>query len=272
MLRAVFAVLFFLELLSSWIVVFPLCLAAATLLYPFTSRHTRILVVGKIWRLHAVVLVRVLMAPMWTLRVVAPPTATAPGAGKTIFMMNHASNCDPFFAASALWPWEAKWIAKSSLMMVPFGGWCMWLAGDVPVHFTKEKEGWGTKKGSVSTMMAECASLLQGSCPIAVFPEGIRTRDPSGPLQAFKLGFFDLAIKEQASIVPVVLTNTHRAWPRGDWKVARATVYAVIGSPIDVAPFGTDVEKLVKHVYDTMTAMKAGAPLGIVAPREKKTA
>ena len=271
MLRAVFAVLFMLEMVSCWVVAFPCCLLAAALLYPFASRPTRILVVGKIWRLHAVILVRVLMAPLWTLRVVSSPEAKAPG--KTIFMMNHASNCDPFFAASALWPWEAKWIAKSSLMMVPFGGWCMWLAGDIPVHFTKDKEGWGTKKGSVATMMAECASLLQGSMPIAVFPEGVRTKDPSGPLQAFKLGFFDLAIKEQANIVPVVLTNTHRAWPRGDWRVGRATVYAVIGAPIDVAPFGTDVEKLVKHVYDTMTTMKAGAPLGIVAPRaEKKTA
>jgi len=32
-------------------------------------------------------------------------------------------------------------ISSASLFNVPFGGWCMRLAGDVPVYFTKEKGG-----------------------------------------------------------------------------------------------------------------------------------
>ena len=34
-------------------------------------------------------------------------------------------------------------------LQVPFGGWAMWLAGDLPVHFTRDARGWGVKKGTV---------------------------------------------------------------------------------------------------------------------------
>lgn len=34
------------------------------------------------------------------------------------------------------------------------------LAGDLPVHFTKDKDGWGVRKGSVAQMMRRSAATI----------------------------------------------------------------------------------------------------------------
>ena len=130
------------------------------------------------------------------------------------------------------------------------------MAGDIAVHFTAEKGGWGTKRGSVSRMMRYCGELLEERVPIGVFPEGGRSRvGEEGPLLPFKLGFFDLAIKKSASatteqdvvwLVPVVLVNTHMAWKPGDWKVASSDIYVTLGDPFPVSEENVNycVEKL----------------------------
>ena len=247
--RTVLSVLFFVFLMAMWVCAFTICAPLTLLLLPFVSRHRRQNIVGRVWRSFNVFLI----SPLWGLKVIGCETKDSK---RTIFMINHASNCDPFLAASALYPWECKWICKGSLMKVPFGGWCLSLAGDLAVHFTKEKDGWGTKKGSVSSMMSEAASLLREDYPIAVFPEGVRTNDPFGPLQTFKPGFFDLAMKEGARISPVVITNSHEAWGVHDWRVNPVTCYCKIGKPIEASTYDS-VEKLIADVHAVMTRMRS---------------
>ena len=81
---------------------------------------------------------------------------------------------------------QSKYIAKSDLFKVPFGGWAMSLAGDIPVYFTSEKGGWGLAKGSVGAMMSRCKWLVENGCPIMVFPEGARSG--SMEMREFKNG------------------------------------------------------------------------------------
>ncbi len=71
-------------------------------------------------------------------------------------------------------------------MQVPFGGWCMSMAGDIPVYFTSEKGGWGLAKGSVGKMMEQCKWLVENGCPLMVFPEGARSG--SMDMKEFKKG------------------------------------------------------------------------------------
>jgi 1-acyl-sn-glycerol-3-phosphate acyltransferase len=124
-------------------------------------------------------------------------------------------------------------IDAGSLFKVPFGGYAMALAGDIPVHFTSAKGGWGTKKGAIGAMMARCATLLRdGETNILVFPEGVRSA--TGELGAFKPGGFAMALEAGAPIVPVGLAGTREGWPKGDWKLSQCHARVRIGKPIEV--------------------------------------
>eukprot|EP00759_Apiculatamorpha_spiralis_P050407 PhF_6_TR4712/c0_g1_i1/m.6528/K00655/plsC; 1-acyl-sn-glycerol-3-phosphate acyltransferase len=273
MFFAVYSVIFYLVMLLVWVVAWTVSFPLYLIMLPFASKYTRITVCGYVFRTFNVFLVRVLNRPLWSMTTFRSDLPKEGIPKKCLFMVNHASNSDPWLAACALWPLECKWIAKGSLFNVPFGGWCMGMSGDVKVQFTKEKGGWGTKKGSVGKMMEYCSDLVNHGIPLAIFPEGVRRRDPVGPLQPFKPGFFDFSIKEQCVIIPVVLTNTHDAWHPGDWKVGPANIYVNIGTPIypeakEVSPEA--VEALSAKVYKIMSDMKDATPGGIVLPRESK--
>lgn len=75
----------------------------------------------------------------------------------------------------------------------------MWLSGDLPIHFTNEKGGWGVKKGTIGKMMKVCKSYIESGTALTVFPEGGRTTD--GRMMNFKDGFFQLALDTEATIL-----------------------------------------------------------------------
>lgn len=150
---------------------------------------------------------------------------------------------------------ESKYIAKSGLFKVPFGGWAMSLAGDIPVYFTAEKDGWGTAKGSVGRMMETCKQLIEDGSPIMVFPEGVR----AGCMQAreYKNGMFQFAIENGCAILPIALNNTHKAWSRKD-VLDVADMHLRIGEVIQ--PKTTDVEELKALVRGAIQKMVDGLP------------
>eukprot|EP00672_Neobodo_designis_P024385 CAMPEP_0174827638 /NCGR_PEP_ID=MMETSP1114-20130205/847_1 /TAXON_ID=312471 /ORGANISM="Neobodo designis, Strain CCAP 1951/1" /LENGTH=273 /DNA_ID=CAMNT_0016061309 /DNA_START=47 /DNA_END=868 /DNA_ORIENTATION=+ len=256
--RAVLTVAVFLLLLATWVVAW-VCQKVATLaMLPWAKKHQIQDVNGRIFRTLNMIVMD-LLHPMWRTKIVKPfRPETLPKGRPVIYMFNHLSNSDPWTAIRILWPIDCKWICKGSLFKVPFGGWCLENAGDLAVRFTSAKGGWGTEKGSVKQLMEDAAELLRREQPIAVFPEGVRSYDPEGELNEFKPGFFDLAIKEGAIIVPIALSGTHRMWPRGDWKFGFATCYAAVGEHIETK--GMETEALVKETRDTMTAMVNDLP------------
>jgi len=216
-------------MLTSWVASFTLQAILFVPLYLFVNSYTRITILGHIFRgISAAV---IYLNPFWKLTRTTP---LPPRPKKAIIMCNHQSNSDPFFLCSALFPWETKYISKASLFQVPFGGWSMTLAGDVPVYFTREKEGWGTVKGSVGKMMDRLKELLNHDIPIAVFPEGTRSR--TGELGEFKDGMFALAKETSAAIIPCAIDGSKNAWPVGDWRFQSAKVYVAVGSEITVQP------------------------------------
>ena len=130
---------------------------------------------------------------------------------KLLICSNHVSDLDPFCTSAALIPLECKYIAKSSLFDIPVGGWCMRLAGDIAVHFTAEKGGWGVKKGSVPVMFAECRRAVEAGIPVVVYPEG--TRDGTLQMKPFKKGMFDFAVENGCSVLPIAMDGPQRCWP-----------------------------------------------------------
>lgn len=217
----------------------------------FLSESARLYYLGLIFRYVSALVTA--FNPFWSFTQHGSLPAQRPK--KLIVMCNHVSNLDPFITCRALLPWESKYIAKSSLFQVPFGGWAMSMSGDIPVYFTAEKGGWGLAKGSVGKMMERCKWLVENGIPITVFPEGAR----SGSMEPreYKNGMFQFAIDNGCAILPIALNNTHMAWSRKD-VLDMADIHITIGDVIQ--PSTTDVEALKNQVRDQIVRLTASLP------------
>jgi 1-acyl-sn-glycerol-3-phosphate acyltransferase len=188
-------------------------LALFVICFPF-DRQRR--VAGRWYRIMAVVVTR--LAPSLRFRVHGPLPKRRPG--RTVVVSNHVSNGDPFLVS--LLPWEMKWLSKASLFKVPFMGWSLWLAGDIPVV--------RGKPGSARAAMLRCQKIVESGMPVMIFPEGTRSR--TGELLPFKDGAFRLAIAARAEVLPIAVAGTRTAMPKHSWRWGWARAYVTVGEPI----------------------------------------
>jgi len=186
-------------------------------------------VVGRIFRRCGTFCIS--MNPMWDFKVVGELPKKWPE--RTICVSNHCSLTD--VGLISLLPWEMKWLAKSSMLFLPFIGWSMWLAGDIMIH--------RGDKNSAKTSMQKCKQWLDKGCNIMIFPEG--TRSKSGEMQEFRDGAFRLAIETQCEILPLAVAGTYKCLPAGSWKMSPAKGRCLVGTPISTKGMTLeDVEKL----------------------------
>jgi len=122
-----------------------------------------------------------------------------------VIVSNHLSNADIPVISNL--PWEMKWVAKKELFRLPFAGWMMRMAGDIPVDRSSATKRVGVFK--------KCSYYLSRNISVMFFPEGTRSR--SGKLNRFAPGAFDLAIRENVPVVPIVLDGTRECLPKNDW-------------------------------------------------------
>jgi len=257
-------VVLLLLMLVSWVLCWLLQTLVQILAFPFTTAETRSDICGKLFRGFNLVVLD-FMNPLWRIKVLRKWDQSKLDPNRPyLFMFNHLSNADPWLCIRLMFPVDCKWICKGSLFKIPFGGWCLRNNGDLEVKFTKEKGGWGTEKGSVRTLMDDAAKCLRRNQPIAVFPEGVRNQKPEGPLGEFKPGFFDLAMKERAQIVPVAWSGNEHCWPVHSGVFGPATAYATVLDPIDTAKFD-DVEALIAAVREVITTARESHPDRVAA-------
>ena len=81
------------------------------------------------------------------------------------------------------------------------------MAKDIPVDRSDRR-----KAGHALLMAARC---LRQHCSVVFFPEG--TRSPDGEVLPFIEGPFQLAIREQIPILPLVVDGTRDVLPRRSW-------------------------------------------------------
>jgi len=251
-LRVLGTIYIVLLMITTWVVTFVIQAVAYVPCRLFLDKYQQMKVLGLIFRVTSGLVCW--LNPMWRLTRVKPLKAQP---GRAIVMCNHLSNCDPFIMAASLFPFETKYIAKGVLFNVPFGGWAMGLAGDVPVYFTSDKGGWGTVKGSVKKMMETCRELLDHNIPLMVFPEGARSR--SGRMQTFKDGFFQFAAENGIDIIPVAVNGSQRAWSPGDWKMNYANIYFTSGETIKVSK-GCEAVALRESVRSSIVSLYKSLP------------
>jgi 1-acyl-sn-glycerol-3-phosphate acyltransferase len=100
---------------------------------------------------------------------------------------------------------QFKWVAKAELFDIPVLGWCMSLGK----HIKLERGDFS----SIKKVYREAAEWLKQGMSVLFFPEGTRTE--TGELGEFQNGAFKLAIKEKAPVLPIVISGTRDAIPKG---------------------------------------------------------
>ncbi|CCW62844.1 unnamed protein product [Phytomonas sp. EM1] len=244
------------SLTVQWILAWLLQVLFIILSYPFLSKDKRQNACGHIFRFVSFVGMD-LLNPFWRVHVLNkfPPTKHR----RVLLMMNHLSGSDPFLSIRAMLPRDGTWIAKSGLFRVPFGGWCLANSGDLAVHFKNKRAGFETIKGTVGVMMENAARKLRQGRMICVFPEGTRNGNPDGPILPFRKGFFELAIQEDAIIVPMAISGTDKMWPVGSILIDSADAYFSFGEPIEARKFD-NMDSLADHVWKIMNDLRESHP------------
>jgi 1-acyl-sn-glycerol-3-phosphate acyltransferase len=122
-----------------------------------------------------------------------------------VIVSNHQSLADiPIISHLRL---DMKWLAKAELFRFPVFGWMMRMAGDVAVDRSDRRKA--------ARAMLQCARYLRQRCSVVFFPEGTRSLD--GAVLPFNEGPFQLAIRENVQILPIVLEGSGVALPRNSW-------------------------------------------------------
>jgi 1-acyl-sn-glycerol-3-phosphate acyltransferase len=146
--------------------------------------------------------------------------------GRTyVVVSNHQSFADiPVVAHLKL---DAKWMAKAELFRVPLIGRMLRLAGDIPVERTDRRKA--------ANALLQAARYLREGCSVVFFPEGTRSLD--GRILPFNDGPFQLAIREQVPIVPLVLDGSGSALPRDSWIFGPAQdIRLIVLKPVEPGP------------------------------------
>lgn len=141
-----------------------------------------------------------------------------------------------------------RWVSKIEVFRMPLVGWEM--------RMTKYIELVRGNKSSVIKMMEKCVESLQDGISVVIFPEG--TRSLTGAIGKFKTGAFQLAIKTDKPLLPVLIDGTGEILPKkglifGSRRIVRIKAL----DPIFPGQFGTgDPEELATRVRSLMvTAM-----------------
>jgi 1-acyl-sn-glycerol-3-phosphate acyltransferase len=139
-----------------------------------------------------------------------------------VAVSNHESYADIFLISH--FPWEMKWLSKDTMFKIPFMGWMMRMANDIPI-----KRG---KRESIVSAMQGCRDRLHKKVSVMIFPEG--TRGKTDELLPFKDGAFRLAIENSAPILPIAVAGTRHCMAKGSFAFRRARAKARVLPPIPV--------------------------------------
>lgn len=171
-----------------------------------------------------------------------------------IFIANHQGYFD-IFALSGYLPAEIRWVAKSSLFLIPFVGWSMYAAGYIPVDRSDRKKSYHAFLMTIEK--------LKAGCSIVIFPEGTRSVD--GTIGPFKKGGPLLSIRSGAPLVPVTLLGTGNIIRKGSAIIRPGKIQIIISPPIPSQTVMDEKEdKMLKQLRDTICrnyeSRMAGAP------------
>ena len=145
-----------------------------------------------------------------------------PRTGAFILVSNHISLLDPLIIGSTAGQLAGRlvhFMAKQELRSWPLIGW---LATQAGVYFVRRGEG------DRAAQRLSLELLAEGE-PIAVFPEGTRSR--TGVLGEPRDGAALLAMRTGVPLLPVSITGSNRLFRKGARLPRRSRVTVRIGEP-----------------------------------------
>ena len=145
-----------------------------------------------------------------------------PASGAFILASNHTSLADPPILGGAVGHRNGRLIhfmARHEIRRWPIIGW---LADNSGVFFVRRGE-------SDRAAQRLALQLLAEGRPIAIFPEGTRSRD--GRLGTARAGVALLALRSGVPVLPVGIAGTHRIFPGRSRFPHRSPVTVRIGAP-----------------------------------------
>jgi 1-acyl-sn-glycerol-3-phosphate acyltransferase len=165
-----------------------------------------------------------------------------------IYISNHTSMLD-IFVGIWLAPVGTVGVAKKQVIYYPFFGQLYFISGHILLDRANHK--------NAVEALADTARIIRDyGIGVWLWPEGTRSRD--GRLLPFKKGFAHLALATRLPIVPVVVTNGHKAMPKNTLAVV-PTQLGIRALP----PIPTDtwtLENLDAHVAEVYAAFDAALP------------
>ncbi|MEN8183220.1 MAG: lysophospholipid acyltransferase family protein [Myxococcota bacterium] len=231
-LRRVGSLLFWSFLVTSSLLLFPVAVGLWLITLPFDRRQVLLHRFTCFWGS-----LYTWFNPAWPLRVEGRERID-PG-GTYVMVANHLSLLD-ILVLFRLFR-HFKWVSKIENFRVPFIGWNMTLN-----RYIRLRRG---DRASVLTMMKACERTLAAGNSIMMFPEG--TRSPIGRLRRFKPGAFELALRTQCPLLPIVIRGTADALPkRGFVLQGRHRILVTVLDPIPWEDFRHHTaEKLALEVH-----------------------
>jgi 1-acyl-sn-glycerol-3-phosphate acyltransferase len=177
-----------------------------------------------------------------------------PAKGPVLLVANHVSFLDPPLVGGAS-PRPLSFLAKAELFRVPLFGGLIRRLNAQPLR----REG-----GDAAALRAALRVLKRGGA-LLVFPEG--TRGEGDILGPAKPGAGMLAVLGGAPVVPVYISGSGRAWPRGRRFPRPANVTVTFGSPLPVTVGGyasrkDDYEAVSRQMMSAIAGLRDSASSG----------
>lgn len=237
LLARFYSSLFWLFILVSSIVLFPVALAIWAVTVLFDKRLVLLHQFTCFWAS-----IYTWINPVW--RVTIEGSEKIRHSVAYVMVANHQSLLD-ILVLFRLYT-HFKWVSKIENFRVPWVGWNMSLN-----RYIKLRRG---DKESVEQMMAACERTLREGNPIMMFPEGTRSVD--GKLKAFKHGAFTLAQRIKVPVLPIVIQGTSEALPkRGFVLRGRHRIHVKILDEIPYESFAdAPAETLITRVHGIIAA------------------
>jgi len=153
-----------------------------------------------------------------------------------ILVSNHTSTLDMWIG---MWvcPMGGCGLAKREIRYVPGVGQLYLLSGHPMIDRSNRER-------AISTMNDVATFIRENQLSLWLWPEGTRSKD--GQLQSFKKGFVHAALATELPIIPVVVHNASKVWPRGKLRFNPGPVDVEVLPSISTADWS--VENIDDHV------------------------
>lgn len=142
-----------------------------------------------------------------------------PANGGFLLASNHKSNLDPIILG-VVCKRELTFMAKESLFKIPLFSWILLNVNAFPV-----------KRNSADTFALKSAiKKINSGKGLLIFPEGMRSESKEAVKIQPGIGF--IAAKTNAPIIPVFISGTEIALPKGAKFIRRAKIRITFGKAV----------------------------------------